>query len=145
MLRTSLEKTNDLAEEFERKWYLLVDEIVVLKEAVEYRDIAIKELKQQVLEQQARILMQHKALGKLACLGNGENWGNSEGNTIAQTAMYPCDIAILEYHDREVSVKAQEEVAKFIESTDLKALPEEWKIPAASMIIAYADAIRRLK
>ena len=35
----------------------------------------------------AQVNIYHEALSKLACLGNGNTWGNSDGNLIAQAAL----------------------------------------------------------
>ena len=55
-------------------------------------DDAIAELEEQIKQQSAVIEQMRKSLYKLACLGNGDTFGNSIGNEIAQQALalQPC-------------------------------------------------------
>lgn len=52
-------------------------------------DIGGKEAAEKIRTQHALIVQMAEALQKLACLGNGDQPGNSTGNVIAQQALAP--------------------------------------------------------
>lgn len=74
----------------------------------------IKQLEQQLASANALIEQARAVLLKLACLGNGEQYGNSVGNCIAQDALSLPDLStsIIIQHDNEVI----ERCAKVVDS-----------------------------
>ena len=46
---------------------------------------------------------------------------------------------------RAVAQRTRDECAEMILRTDLQALPDDWKNPAASFLLAYAESIRSMK
>ena len=44
-----------------------------------------------------------------------------------------------------IAQRTRDECAEMILRTDLQALPDDWKNPAASFLLAYAESIRSMK
>ena len=60
-------------------------------DAIEPRDLAKNTLELEILKLLAERAMLLEAMHKLARLGNGEYFGNSEGNMIARAAISQCE------------------------------------------------------
>ena len=96
--------------------------------------------KSEILKLQAHINELREALEKLAKLGNGEHYGNSEGNVIAQQALAKTPAQSLQAHDDEVI----ERCAKVCD--DNAILNRKFAEPFAAKVSELnADAIRALK
>ena len=76
-------ETQSLRDELERKDII----VSMLRDRCNIQNTDIKELRARVAELEAQEACHKDALLKLACLGNGDRYGNSDGNVIAIRAL----------------------------------------------------------